>query len=117
MSSSKRRFSFGTLSLTLLLHACASGPDAREQSNSLCDCIQPLDSLNTLFSDALAVEDEVRAMALLDALSAQASLSRSCLQEAKVPETTAEVKEAGLSSRLDEACPGWEAILDALPPR
>lgn len=103
-----------TLCLLLALAGCA-GPDAVSDAEAFCTCLEPLDSLNARFSEALAVEDEVQAMALLESLSAQATRSRACLKEAALPADAAAVDERRLRPRLDLACPGWEAILGSLP--
>lgn len=103
-------------SLLLALQACG-GPDPEVRAEEFCACLHPLDSLNAQFSEALAVEDEAQAMALLESLSAEATRSRACLKAADLPADAAAVDEQRLRPRLDLACPGWEAKLGSLPPQ
>ena len=104
------------LVLLLSLAACG-GPDPDSRAEALCACLHPLDSLNARFSEALAVEDDTRAMALLESISAEATRSRACLLATGLPADAAALDEERLRPRLDLACPGWESMLASLPPR
>lgn len=102
--------------LPLLAVSCASA-DRDAQARTICACLRPLDSLNAALPEALAQGDAEAGMDQLLVLAEAAGEARNCLDQGDLPEPDVWGDDAAMKALLDRDCPGWEAILAALPPQ
>lgn len=101
----------------LLLTACQGDPSLEDTASEICTCIQNIPELNHHLAQRLPEADQEELTDLLAALSMAASESRQCLADHKLPSRMEDPRLEMLLPFLNEKCPGWQQILESLPPQ
>ncbi|MEZ5033182.1 MAG: hypothetical protein R2787_17480 [Saprospiraceae bacterium] len=101
------------LCVCLAWSACTDEAVLDQQASQICNCLQPVDSLNQLFASRIQQGEEDEAVEILLDLSEASGQASKCLRD--IPDFSQLADHAGVVSRLNTHCPDWRAIVEILP--
>jgi hypothetical protein len=101
--------------LSILFSYCGNQSD-ENRVTATCQCLAPLELVNANLKQAIAANDQELILDYLSEASEVAKIASDCLRESNLNPGSPFFEEEAVMRQLNLKCPGWEALLQALPP-
>lgn len=99
-----------------ILFSCCENQSDENRATATCQCLAPLELVNANLKQAIAANDQALILDYMAQASEIAKIASDCLREANLNPNSPFFEEENVKRQLNLKCPGWEALLQALPP-
>lgn len=99
-----------------LLFSCCGNQSDENRATVTCQCLAPLELMNANLKQAIEANNQELILDYLSEASGVAKIASDCLREANLNPGSPFFEEEAVMRQLNLKCPGWEALLQALPP-
>jgi hypothetical protein len=111
-----RFISFALIAMMPVIFSYCGNQSDENRAAVTCQCLAPLDLVNANLRQAMEANDQALILDYMAQASEVAKIAMDCLREANLNPNSPFFEEEMVRRQLNLKCPGWEALLQALPP-